>query len=536
MTNCAYPRYIYQFLFFAVIASLFGITWTRIFSSDDLWYSLIWGTSVKVTGLSDAIHSQIGHYADWCGRFVVLTLLQYILSFDKIVYDILNTLCYVLSVYLICRLCKNTSILSLLTVALTYWLVLPYYSWAAGSLTYMWSSCIVLLFINILFNSTGACRYLALPLALLAGDSHEILSSGLLVILLVLFLQEKTYRKDPIYISSLFFLFIGFLCITLCPGVAKRLAICQIEQPDLSLPEKIWSIAENDIYDFLKMFICNITIYLPIVLALVSISLYLIIRKEKNSLFTALCAGSVAAAAIPFAAQAIYRASLHGIFFYAFLAIGVVLLPKLPLLRQRVIIPILLLFLVQHTHAIISNYRLNIAEKEFEDYVVSRVKSGTHTVLIPEKLRNSRGSGGFKNFNSILENRPAQGYYGIHEFAVLKEEEEIRFFTDDKNFEGCEPGVIRHVNSTSYVLMLQETPQSVTCIFTPDDTYRICSRKGSYLSKISHKKRQSIQPAIVERQGNIYIIRHDLNAGTDELRITYPDGATERYNITATNK
>lgn len=527
--------YLYWALFVIIIICLFYITHSAIFLSDDLLYSIKWGETCRVQGFIDAVQSQIRHYNDWCGRFVVLTLLQYILSFDKIVYDILNTLCYILSVYLICKISKETNILSILFVSLTYWIVLPYYTWTSGSLTYMWSSCIVLLFLNTLLNVTSKLRYFAIPLALLAGDSHEILGCGLLVVLTFLLLTEKHYRKDAVYHASCVFVLAGFLAAVLCPGVPKRLACTVVSLPDVSFAERFFISLLSDIYDFVRLIITTRTLYIPyyvlIIISVISISLYLIMKKNRHHFFFALVLASMAAATIPFAAHAIYRASLHGLFFYSFVAVCVFVLPKLPSLQRRYVLPILGLLICCNVTQLMNQQRLHESEKEYEDYIVSRVKSGVHTVVIPQELRNCMGAGGFRNFHSILQNRASQHYYGIHEFCVLKNEQEAEIYSDESLFSDITPGMVHPIGKSAYIVQLREVPKAVKGTSTSGESSSVSGVKGWFLSKGNHKYVQSISPAIFEKEGKIYLLRCAHEDGEDNLLITYADGSEEQYTI-----
>lgn len=527
--------YLYWAIFIIIITCLFYITHTSILLSDDLLYSIKWGETCRVEGFIDAVQSQIRHYNDWCGRFVVLTLLQYILSFDKIVYDILNTLCYILSVYLICKISKENSILSILLVSLTYWIVLPYYTWASGSLTYMWSSCIVLLFINTLLNAKTKLRYFAIPLALLAGDSHEILGSGLLVVLIFLLITEKQYRKDPVFLASCVFVLAGFLTAVLCPGVYKRLAHTVVEQHDISSIEKFFILSLNDIYNFVKLIITTRALYIPfyilIIVSIVSISLHLMVKKKRHHFYFALSLAAIAAAAIPFAAHTIYRASLHGLFFYSFLAICVYALPKIPSLKNRYILPVLALLICCNTSQLIKQQRLHASEKEYEDYIVSHVKSGINTVVIPHELRDCLGSGGFRNFHSILENRASQHYYRVHEFSVLKNEQEAEIYSDESIFLNNTPGVIKHISESAYIVQLREVPKYISCTLTPSKSSSSTGLKDRMLGKMNKKLSQRFSPALFEKEGKIYLLRCNRGDGDEIIQITYADGSGEQYTI-----
>ena len=61
---------------------------------DDYGYSFSWVTGKRIESVQDIILSQYKHYFTWGGRSVVHFLAQYFLMFNKSVFDIANTLAY----------------------------------------------------------------------------------------------------------------------------------------------------------------------------------------------------------------------------------------------------------------------------------------------------------------------------------------------------------------------------------------------------------------------------------------------------------
>jgi len=64
--------------------------------SDDFSYSYVCGGEERVEGVVEIIRSQCHHYCVWGGRFFVHCIAQFFLMFDKAVFNIANTLCYIL--------------------------------------------------------------------------------------------------------------------------------------------------------------------------------------------------------------------------------------------------------------------------------------------------------------------------------------------------------------------------------------------------------------------------------------------------------
>lgn len=63
---------------------------------DDYGYSFSWVTGKRIESVQDIFISQYKHYFTWGGRSVVHFLAQYFLMFNKSVFDIANTLAYLL--------------------------------------------------------------------------------------------------------------------------------------------------------------------------------------------------------------------------------------------------------------------------------------------------------------------------------------------------------------------------------------------------------------------------------------------------------
>ena len=79
-----------------IAATIFALNAHTPLQMDDYDYSISWATGKPVSGLADVIASQAVHYRLWGGRSVVHALAQMFLYMGKDVFNIANTVMYLL--------------------------------------------------------------------------------------------------------------------------------------------------------------------------------------------------------------------------------------------------------------------------------------------------------------------------------------------------------------------------------------------------------------------------------------------------------
>ena len=160
--------------------------------------------SRPINSLIDVFHSQVEHYFVANGRSMVHVLVQVFTGLlGKQVFNVFNAIVFAVFVYLLKCNVTHYSLgrgLFAVTLSLLLILLLPLFKdtflWLTGSVNYLWSATVVLLFLsiyetkrNLLVKGNRAMACL-LPLALLMGWTHEGISLPLAVSLLVFNLMD----------------------------------------------------------------------------------------------------------------------------------------------------------------------------------------------------------------------------------------------------------------------------------------------------------------------------------------------------------
>ncbi|MDU1889197.1 MAG: DUF6056 family protein [Dysgonomonas sp.] len=151
---------------------------------DDWTYAFVWDpvdiAGRKITSFSDLFDSQYAHYMLWGGRVVAHTIAQLLLCLDPIYQDILNSLVFVVLMFLLYKYAninKPVSISLFLLVGFLFWFLQPYIIsssfWITGSANYLWCGFIVFSFVypfySLYINENGENSYLKSILFFFAG-------------------------------------------------------------------------------------------------------------------------------------------------------------------------------------------------------------------------------------------------------------------------------------------------------------------------------------------------------------------------------
>lgn len=214
-------------LCFAVVFVLMGLLNQRtVYSSDDYMYHFFWedgmpGETVRlIRGPGDLFLSLWNHYRGFNGRIVSHFFVMLFMRFDKWVFNLFNTLMYMLVGVLILSHIEGRPSRwrpgYLAAVYVGMWMFFPHFGlsvlWLAGACNYLWMSGVILLFLlpyrryvdapggegHLLGKSIGMAL-----MGLLAGCTNE--NSGGAAILLALFLTgygiyEK--KKAPVWSAA----------------------------------------------------------------------------------------------------------------------------------------------------------------------------------------------------------------------------------------------------------------------------------------------------------------------------------------------
>lgn len=222
--------------------AVFILNQLTYFTSDDYTYHFIYKGHMptpdieKIDGFKSIIESQINHYNLWNGRYLAHSIVQFFLQYDKIIFNLFNTLAFLLLAILIFFIVnsvvkvKRTTLL-FTQIILLLWLFIPSFGqtvlWVSGSGNYLWSSLFYtgfLLFCIKNFNDSFIVILSSIVIGFLAGVTNE--NSGpatILMVLLIFVLNLFINKKFKAYqiigaISSV----IGFVSMMSSAGSLKR--------------------------------------------------------------------------------------------------------------------------------------------------------------------------------------------------------------------------------------------------------------------------------------------------------------------------
>lgn len=214
--------------------------------SDDFRYTFLYEnfwpneTTPRITSLTDIFHSMYNHYFMWGGRIVAHTMLQFILMFDKQVFNIVNSLVFVglaIAIYFHCNVNKNINLPLLAGICFCLWFFIPNFGltvlWASGACNYLWCTLIILLFLLPYRryidlhddDNDGVLKNIGMLLfGLVAGWTNEN-TGGAMIFLIMMFMVYYKFigLKIPKW-SILGFLSssLGFVLLAIAPGNTVR--------------------------------------------------------------------------------------------------------------------------------------------------------------------------------------------------------------------------------------------------------------------------------------------------------------------------
>lgn len=205
--------------------------------ADDFNYRYIFGAhNQRVEHLSDLFFSMRNHYNTMNGRLVLHFLTQLFLLWGKPVFNLVNTLGYLLFTGLIYWHCKGTGKHNpalYFGVHLMVWFLIPIYGqtmlWVDGSANYMWGSILRLaallpfrMYAQKGLSRRGSWRWLLLsvPAGVLAGWTNENAGAALVVMMALFLVYHRMVKiKTPVWaFGALGGAIAGFVVMICAPG------------------------------------------------------------------------------------------------------------------------------------------------------------------------------------------------------------------------------------------------------------------------------------------------------------------------------
>lgn len=233
-------------LILAIFAYIMWVGMLTPLYADDYSMSLIFETDNKIEGVKDIVSSQINLYNQWGGRIVAHSIGQAFLLFDRNWFAVCNAFIFVILlrfIYVYSRGQWNPrslyDVLNLFFIFFFCWVCIPSFGetviWLIGSVNYLWTMVIVLLFLypyRMMFEGLRVLKRKYLNAALMfilgsiAGWTNE--NTACTVLLLVLFALIYFYKLKQ-YELWMFSGWLGFLTgamfLLLAPGNRVRAAV-----------------------------------------------------------------------------------------------------------------------------------------------------------------------------------------------------------------------------------------------------------------------------------------------------------------------
>ncbi len=404
---------------------------TRMFPlcSDDFSYSYIYGSSIRVESIHDILISQWKHYLGWSGRFWTHCVVQYILMYDKIVFDCLNVVVYALCTYIVAKtLPGERSLLKWCIVASLFWLMMPHTGssmfWLTGSVNYLWASLVNIAFFYVIINEKRNLYALSIPLALIAGNAHEGISVGGMVTLI--FLSVILKRKKLFYYFLIALYIIGVMLNLLSPGNFVRASI------SLGEGSSIISFLIKLCISFVKFMssVCkvgDIGLSASFFVFLFTWVVVIVKMKRKSKGWEkTLCflLGGLTACLFSFASGAIYARAFYGFCFFSFLSFFTLLLTCWFNEKNTYVMLFICALLFVNVFEIPKAYFSIKALSQMVELVKKSSCDGDYCVAYtPEFLEaDSRYMEKFGLSGNAKDSRPLARYYGGSEVSLMPEE------------------------------------------------------------------------------------------------------------------
>ena len=245
---------VWAILFF-IFLIMFGLNYLMpLCYGDDYVYAFIWpGQSMyiplpetveRISGFSDILVSQWNHYLTGNGRAPAHLLVQFFVWQDKLAFDVLNPIAFVLlilEIYWISNkgeiTLKNASVPALCVIFFSVWAFTVNFAgvflWISGACNYLWMLVLLLSFlilyvrkyyrINKKIIRSEWAKYMIFTWGVLAGWTNEnVVCWIILVLSLWLVKNRKQEGLETWMWYGLFGLCAGYLLLIFAPGNAVR--------------------------------------------------------------------------------------------------------------------------------------------------------------------------------------------------------------------------------------------------------------------------------------------------------------------------
>lgn len=515
-------------VFLLIIIAFFCLNFNFPLHSDDFRYHYIWPTVERTQGLYDVVLSQKAHYMTWAGRIFAISSVQFSLLFDKIVFDIVNTLMYALAAVAVCSVCKSMNFRSAAIVAAVM-LAEPgiRYLWISSACVYLWSTAIVAGYLALVLSPSHRCKWLSCFLALFAGNCQETMGLALCVSLFFYYLMNRPQIKNPALWVSSALLVAGTASNLFSPGNFARMGGVNVAS-ELSALQGITYEMVNTVALFMRALRHGLLIPGLIVLGAVAVHAgYYYRYRHIHPLGLSFLIGACSSVIIPLGARCFYGAAMHGCTLFCCLSVAVILLPALSRCRAPYYWGILMPASALFVHSCVKITQRTEGMKELASYVEKQVKSGCYNVVIPRRLACYRG---FAYHNNYRSNIYETEVLGLHPYSAFVREDEISVLQNKESRNGMKEGEIRLVPEETVMMRLAKEPILVTGVYLPEFAELSVFPLRKFIHAYPMLKPVRFKPALFAEDGNIYLF-FPLQRNAAELKVDYADGSTVEYRV-----
>lgn len=429
-----------------VFISIYLLNNMTLHISDDFLYrfELDYGVADKdlkpVSGLLSLFRSQYHHYSLWNGRFVAHTIVQFFLQFDKIFFNVMNTIIYISLGLLILMIAsrithKKINVYALITVFVLIFLSIPNFGqsvlWISGASNYLWMSIIYLSFYY--FNikpkeDNWKTIFISLILGFLAGATNENSGPGtiLMVISLAIFSFYKERKINVWRITGIISSLIGFSMILFAPAATKRIS----ERNEVSL--NLSSIIDN--FTMITQYIIeNYMFYF------VAIAIFILLLIQKNKMTKSIMInifivflGFIGATYSLAAVDKIIERTMFGPVIFLIIIIMSLLLLVFDLINNKNIlrlslIPLILVYIYVYSYAFSDIHQTYTVVSEQYEIIYNNPERDVHVPMIEKPLTDynayNNGTNYLKENKDAWLNRWAAKFFGVNSISGYQKNE-----------------------------------------------------------------------------------------------------------------
>ena len=238
----------YVLIIFITFILIYLLNYLTGYTGDDYMYHYFFESgrpsysTIPLT-LGDLPASLWNHYCTWNGRILTHALVQFFMIYNKIIFNICNSIVFILTGFLLLAHIrpnfKNWTPYMLVIIYASMFFFFPHFGlsvlWLSGSCNYLWMCALLLFYLLFYRNYAGDTNTTTLKriaktlfmfiLGLFSGCSNEN-SGGAVILLAFLFLCYWKWKKWKIPVWSICGIggsCLGLLIILLAPGSKSRI-------------------------------------------------------------------------------------------------------------------------------------------------------------------------------------------------------------------------------------------------------------------------------------------------------------------------